>query len=387
MRSPRLSGILPIPQPASLPLDWNRTSRDEVVTWLRLTLVEAVSPRAACALLSAFGEPARVLAASRRELAGIAGESAAAALIAGPEASQLDATLRWLEEEDHHFVTLGDGCYPASLLEVGDPPPVLYVAGRVELLAGPAFAIVGSRNATAQGERDAGAFAESIAAAGLSIVSGLALGIDAAAHRGGLTQAASSLAVMATGPDIYYPRGNHALACHLARDGCLLSEFPLGAPPLRENFPRRNRLISGLSRGVLVVEAALKSGSLTTARLALEQGRDVFAIPGSIHSPLSKGCHRLIKQGAKLVESADDILDELGWKAPHCARSPVARRASRPEDPLLRAVGYAPMTLDQVAQRANLDVAAVSAGLSRLEMEGRVAALAGGLFQRLEPAQ
>lgn len=366
-------------------MDWKRTSRDEVASWLRLTLVAAVSPRAARALLSAFGDPARVLAASRRDIARIVGESAASALVAGPDAPQMNATMRWLEAEDHHIVALGEDRYPPSLLEIEDPPPAIYVTGRMDLLAAPAFAIVGSRNATVQGVRDARAFAESIAAAGMSIMSGLALGIDAAAHRGGLSRAASSLAVMGTGPDIYYPRGNHGLACELASGGCLLSEFPLGTPPLKENFPRRNRLISGMSRGVLVVEAAMKSGSLTTARLALEQGRDVFAIPGSIHSPLSKGCHWLIKQGAKLVESADDILGELGWQAPRPDSDDIALDAPDEGDPLLRAIGYAPISLDQVAERANMDVAAASAAVTRLEIEGRIAALAGALFQRVKP--
>ncbi len=368
-------------------MDWNRTSRDEAACWLRLTLIAGLSPRAACALLRAFGGPAQALDASQRDLAGIVGPAAAAALRAGPAAAKLDATMRWLEGEGHHIVALGDGRYPPSLLQIEDPPPVLYVAGRLDLLAAPALAIVGSRNATAQGMRDARAFAESIAAAGLSIMSGLALGIDAAAHRGGLSQAASSLAVMGTGPDVYYPRGNDALACELAERGCLLSEFPLATPPLPENFPRRNRLISGMSRGVLVVEAAMKSGSLTTARFALEQGREVFAVPGSIHAPLSKGCHWLINQGAKLVQCAEDVLGELGWNAPRPESRPAARAARDAVDPLLEAIGYAPVSLDQVAERANMDAAAVSAEMTRLEMEGRVAALAGGLYQRVERAQ
>jgi DNA processing protein len=336
-------------------------------------------------LLARFGGPAEVLDAPHGEIARIAGMSAASALLAGPDPAMVEATLRWLEHESRHFVPLGDACYPPPLLEIEDPPMALYAEGQLERLAAPAFAIVGSRNATVQGLQDARAFAEAIGAAGLGIMSGLALGIDAAAHRGGLSQAGSSLAVMGTGPDIYYPRGNRELARELASHGCLLTEFPVGTPPLKANFPRRNRLISGMSRGVLVVEAAVRSGSLTTARLALEQGREVFAIPGSIHSPLSKGCHWLIKEGAKLVESAEDILVELGWKGTgvrKAGRDPIDE-----SDPLLLAMGDAPISFDQVAERTNMGAAAVSAGISRLEMEGRVAALAGGLFQRVRPVQ
>jgi DNA processing protein len=230
--------------------------------------------------------------------------------------------------------------------------------------------------------RDAEAFAATLSEAGLCIVSGLAAGIDAAAHRGGIAQKGSSLAVLGTGADVVYPAGNRKLAERLAHEGCLISEFPLGTPPEPGNFPRRNRLISGLSRGVLVVEAAIRSGSLITARRALDQGRDVFAIPGSIHSPLSKGCHDLIKQGAKLVESAEDILAELGL-GDAVAGKPAPGPAA-PADPLLDAMGFAPVTMDQMAQLTGFGAPALAASLSRLEIEGRVAALAGGRFQRIE---
>ena len=278
---------------------------------------------------------------------------AAALLDSPPDAARLDATLAWLREPGHDLVAWGDPDYPAALLEIGDPPPVFYCLGRRELLARPAFAIVGSRNATPQGCADAEAFGAAMSAAGLTIVSGLALGIDAAAHRGGLTGAGSSIAVIGTGPDRVYPARNRALAHELAARGLVISEFAVGTPPLKQNFPRRNRLVSGLARGVLVVEATLSSGSLITARLAAEQGREVFAMPGSIHSPFSKGGHRLIREGAKLVETAQDILDELGIVrrrdaagrsrrarkspippcAPSCARSamipPTSRRSPR----------------------------------------------------------
>jgi DNA processing protein len=251
----------------------------------------------------------------------------------------------------------------------------------MELLNTPAFAIVGSRNATAMGTQDAQAMARALSDAGLAIVSGLALGIDAAAHKGGLEGASSSIAIMGTGADIRYPRRNAALAEQLASQGCLVTEFPLGTASAPGNFPRRNRLISGLSRGVLVVEAALGSGSLITAKCALDQNRDVFAVPGSIHATLSKGCHWLIKEGAKLVESADDILLDLGMNG---VDSPPeqASGASLSRDPLLEAMGYAPMSFDEFAIHTGLGAATLAARLTKLELEGRIEALPGGRFQR-----
>lgn len=379
----RLSGILPILRRGS-PLKFDTSSRDDVCAWLRLTLVPRVRLRDHRTLLAAFGSPQHVLAASRAGIAQLCGDGVAEALAKGAQAAMVDAAMRWLAIDGHHLVTLADSAYPRSLLDIDEPPTVLYARGRLELLNASCLAIVGSRNATAQGARDAEAFAATLSAAGLCIVSGLAAGIDAAAHRGAIAQKGASLAVMGTGADLVYPAGNRKLAEELARNGCLISEFPLATPPDPGNFPRRNRLISGLSRGVLVVEAALKSGSLITARRALDQGRDVFAIPGSIHSPLSKGCHDLIKQGAKLVESAEDILAEIGLGGRVAARSepPEPTRA----DPLLDAMGYAPVTMDEIAQRTGFDASALAASLTRLEIEGRVAALAGGLFQRIEGA-
>jgi DNA processing protein len=226
---------------------------------------------------------------------------------------------------------------------------------------------------------DAEAFARALSDAGLAIVSGLARGIDAAAHRGGLAGRASSVAVLGNGVDVRYPRANRALAEALERGGCVVSEFPLGTPPVEENFPRRNRVISGLARGVLVVEAALKSGSLITAGCAGQQGRDVFAIPGSIHSPVSRGCHKLIRDGAKLVEGAQDVLTELGWNPPPASPCGKAER-----DPLLRAMGHAPVSLDDLAEATGIAVGRVAARITRLELAGRVAAVAGGRFQRLD---
>jgi DNA processing protein len=256
----------------------------------------------------------------------------------------------------------------------------LYVKGRVDLLNRAAFAIVGSRSATRQGLAHAESFARVLSDAGLTIVSGLALGIDAAAHRGGLAGAASSVAVVGTGLDVVYPARNRDLAHDLARTGCIVSEFALGTSPVAANFPRRNRLISGLSRGCLVVEAALLSGSLITARLANEQGKDVFAMPGSVHSPLAKGCHSLIKQGAKLVESAADILEELRLPLPAFERENAS--ASPQRNDVFEALGFDPCDIDTLCARSGASAEDVAALLTQWEIEGLIEALPGGRYQR-----
>jgi len=289
----------------------------------------------------------------------------------------LASTANWLEDPLNRILTVADADYPQALLNIPDPPLLLYVKGRLDLLNTASLAIVGSRNATTQGLRNAEAFAKSASEAGLSVVSGLAQGIDAAAHRGGLQAAGASVAVVGTGLDKVYPASNRELAHQLAQQGCIVSEFPLGTPPLPANFPRRNRIISGLSLGCLVVEASLQSGSLITARMALDQGRDVFAIPGSIHSPQSKGCHSLIKQGAKLVESAQDILEELGYH-----HQPIAADPST-EHPLFDHLGFDPVDTETLSQRSGLTVAELSAILLRLELEGAIAPLPGGRYQRI----
>lgn len=301
------------------------------------------------------------------------------ALLAEPDAALLAATRDWLDQPGNSLMTLADTDYPQTLLEIADPPAVLYCKGRRDLLRQPCLGVVGSRNATPQGVRDAEAFAHALSDAGLTIVSGLALGIDAAAHRGGLAGAGSSVAIIGTGLNRIYPARNKTLAHQLAETGLIVSEFALGTPPLPGHFPRRNRLISGLSRGVLVVEAAPDSGSLITARVATEQGREVFAIPGSIHSPLARGCHALIKQGAKLVESAADILDELAWQR---RLAPPVHPESIP-DPVLDALDGAPTTLDTLAQRTGLTLDALSAKLLALELDGRIASLPGGRYQKI----
>jgi len=284
------------------------------------------------------------------------------------------------------LVAWDDPSYPPALLELTDAPPVLCYAGRRELLNGPAIAIVGSRNATPRGVEHAEAFARALSDAGFTVVSGLALGIDAGAHRGGLEGAASSIAVLGTGLDHIYPAANKPLARQLAAAGGVLSEFPLGTPPLKQNFPRRNRLISGLARGVLVVEATLDSGSLITARLAAEQGREVFAIPGSIDSPFSKGSHRLIRDGAKLVETAADVLEELGVAARPSAAGEASgvEAPSEPRRRVLAALGHDPADVDVLTVRTGLPAERVTAVLVELELAGRVALLPGGTYQRLK---
>jgi len=353
----------------------------DLASWLKLSLTPGLSDQALRRLLSAFGDPQRVVAASRSDLTRLVPDGVAAAIKHTDVAEAISAVAIWLQDSANCLLTLADPRYPQQLLQIPDPPPLLYVKGRAELLSRPALAVVGSRNASAQGAANAEAFARTLSEAGLTVVSGLALGVDAAAHRGGLAGPASSVAVLGNGADIVYPARNRALAHDLAARGALISEFPLGTRPLAGNFPRRNRLISGLALGCLVVEAAADSGSLVTARLAAEQGREVFAIPGSIHSPLSRGCHALIKQGAKLVESARDILEEL--------RLPV-RSQPAPADPadarareLLDALGHDPCDVDTLAARSGLAPAELAALLTQLELDGHIAALPGGLVQRV----
>ena len=365
--------------------------------WLRLTLVAGIGNRTQRRLLAAFGLPEAVFAASHDAVRGVIGERGAALLCAGADTAAVDEACAWAEAPDQHIVTLADADYPRLLLETADPPTLLYVRGRVELLNRPALAIVGSRCPTAQGERDAQNFAAAFAQTGLTIASGLALGIDAAAHRGALSVDGDTVAFLGTGIDRVYPARNLELAREIGARGAIVSELPLGTPVTAANFPRRNRLISGIARGVLVVEAALKSGSLITARLAAEQGRDVFAIPGSIHSPQARGCHQLIKDGAKLVESAQDVLDEFkefGLGSPDTVVAQAVESGTDDGDDaddggigdrLLTLMGYAPCGLDDLATRSGLKADTLLTELLRLELDGRVAALPGGLYQQLAP--
>jgi len=355
----------------------------DLTAWLKLSLAPGLTGAGLRRLLGEYGGPARVLEASRAALARHVTDAVAASIKETGADAALATVAAWLEDPSNHVVTLADGDYPPALLQTVDPPLLLYVKGRLELLARPAIAVVGSRNATPQGAANAEAFARTLSEAGLTIMSGLALGIDAAAHRGGLAGTASSVAVLGTGADIVYPARNRALAHELAARGALVSEYPLGTRPLAPNFPRRNRLISGLALGCLVVEAAADSGSLITARLAAEQGREVFAIPGSIHSPLARGCHALIKQGAKLVETAADILEELRLPPPPPSTVADDTGGESPLRDVLAALGYDPCDLDTLATRCGKSIAETAALLTQLELDGYVTLLPGGLYQRL----
>jgi len=419
------------------------TDLQDVAAWLRLANASGLPPIALRALLAEFGGPQAVLNQPFGALAATAGEKAAHAVLGAPPRSELGSfdeclarTLEWASVPGNTIVTLADCAYPPALLTMPDPPPLLYVKGRLDLLHARAVAIVGSRSATPQGIDDARRFAQALSDAGLAIVSGLALGIDGAAHRGGLSGPGGTIAVIGTGADLVYPPLHHALAHEIATNGTIVSEWPLGTPARPANFPQRNRLIAGLASGVLIVEAAMRSGSLITARFANEMGRDVFAIPGSIHAPLSRGCHRMIKQGAKLVETPEDILEEFGFTVQsEAAAAPVSKPRKRgktrrsedagtgpatsefalqlqdasgsgcaargkpasaswasaslkPADPeaerLLDALGHSPATLEILAERTDMDGATLQSLLLQLELSGRIGTLPGGRFARLE---
>ena len=360
-------------------------------SWLALSLAPDIGPAAIQQLLHCFGNAEKIISASRAELleTGLLPKSVAA--LKSPDDSQLRAASDWLQSSSHHLIHWLDEHYPPLLKATGQSPPVLFVDGNPELLCMPQIAIVGSRNATAGGREIALEFAAHLAKAGLTITSGLAAGIDAAAHEGALHGGGNTLAVLGTGPDIIYPRQNCTLADQIRNHGALVSEFPPGMPARRDHFPRRNRIISGLSLGTLVVEAGVNSGSLITARLSGDYGREVFAIPGSIHSPLSKGCHRLIKQGAKLIENSTDIIEELKSLLSAIEPLPVATPTTPETKPavdpdyvkLLSSMGFEPVNIQALAGRSGLTTAELSSMLLILELEGRVESLPGGHFQQL----
>jgi DNA processing protein len=370
---------------------------DDLRAWLRLSLTPGVGNDMARQLLAVFGSPQAVFDASAASLRELGSERLVEAIGTEPPtlAPLLQTTEQWLAAgRDRAVLTLGEVGYPAALLQVEDPPLLLYALGSLVpgWLAGEGadldcVAVVGSRNPTPQGELNARQFAKALAGAGLCVVSGLALGIDGAAHDGALLGGGQTIAIVGTGLDRVYPKRHLALAHRIAQHGALLSEFALGSPPLAHHFPRRNRIISGLSRGTLVVEAALQSGSLITARMAAEQGKDVFAIPGSIHSLQSRGCHWLINQGARLVESAQDVLDELGLAAPEGALRPPASSSAEAQEgkahPLLAALGYDAVSLDALQARIGWPTDQLLAELLTLELDGQVVRLPGGGFQRI----
>ncbi len=378
---------------------------DDLAAWLRLIGTTGVGRGTARTLLARFGPPQQVLAQSRAALRDVVGDAVAQALRDEREdlAGAVRTAREWLQADaSRHILTLDDPRFPRALLDTADPPLLLYAQGQLAWLEAPSIAIVGSRHPTPQGRELARDFARALGNSGWTIVSGLALGIDGAAHEGALETPCATIAVVGTGIDRIYPARHEKLARRIAERGLMLSELPLGSAPLPENFPQRNRIIAGLTRGTLVVEAAVQSGSLITARMANECGREVFAIPGSIHSPQSRGCHALIKQGAKLVEAAQDVLDELRGGMPRTAgRDAVHRQPHQaagsdraehdiaPGPPLaprdaaiVEAMGYEPVSLDTILDRTGLDTATAQARLLDLELEGHVQRLQGGRFQR-----
>ncbi|GMQ96461.1 MAG: DNA-processing protein DprA [Gammaproteobacteria bacterium] len=363
---------------------------DQLRDWLILIRTPGLGPRTIARLLQHFTEPGDALNAGAHTLRQLGLSETVIDGLNHPDDTGLDRDLAWADEPDHHIITLNDPRYPRLLSEISDPPPVLFIHGQPGVLSSLQLAMVGSRNPTSTGADTAQAFARFLANAGLSITSGMAIGIDAACHQGALLAGGTTIAVAGTGLDRIYPARHRDLAQRITEHGALVSEFPTGVKALRENFPRRNRIIAGLSLGTLIVEATQKSGSLITARLAVDQGREVFAIPGSIHSPLARGCHALIREGAKLVETAQDILEELG---------PMALAASTPQMPdqhtettrhtmdpdhqqLLALVGYDPTPVDMLVERSGLTAAEVSSILLILELHGLVSATPGGHYSR-----
>lgn len=356
------------------------SNSESLAAWLRLTLISGIGGESQRKLLAAFGLPEAIFEAGRLATRAVIGDRADLLFDVDPSET-VQRSIDWANQPGQHILTLADKAYPQALLEIADPPNILYVRGNVELLQNRGLAMVGSRNATPQGVQTAENFAKALASRGLCIISGLALGIDAAAHRGALAGGGDTIAVIGTGADRIYPARNKELALAIVERGAIVSEFPLGTPSIAANFPRRNRIISGLSRGVLVVEAAPESGSLITARLAGEQGREVFAIPGSIHSPVARGCHKLIKQGAKLVETANDVLEELG--SFDIREKPSDLAATSDANPLLAALGHDPCSLDDLVEYTGQSAEQLLPELLILELSGQIATLPGNRYQRL----
>jgi DNA processing protein len=377
-----------------------------------------IGPRTVNRLIAHFGDPRRVLAADRQALRAAGLRDRLAESLLSPNAGPVDASLRWAEQEGAFVLTWDDDRYPRFLRQLDDAPVALYVRGDPSVLSDPQLAVVGSRNPSPAGRDNTRELARHLASCGLVITSGLAIGADGAAHEGAL-EGGRTVAVLGTGPDRVYPASHRGLAKRIAAQGALVTEFPPGSQPRGENFPRRNRLISGLSVGTLVTEAALKSGSLITARYAMEQGREVFAIPGSIHNPLARGCHALIRDGAKLVETAQDVLEELvavlgpftraagveaargGPAAARDSHQPAARHRQESGDPvpasveganrgesdrdyrlLLEAMGHDPVAQDELIRRTGLPAQSVSSMLLLLELEGSVSSYPGGRYCR-----
>ena len=361
----------------------------EFTNWLRLMETPGVGNETARRLLSAFGLPEAIFGASLQSLQQVVSPRVAKALqqpVSAALQDLINKTAVWLQRPECRILTLADSRYPSALLNIPDPPVLLYALGDLQFLNRTMIGVVGSRHATVQGIRHAHDFSAALSCAGVTVSSGLAAGIDAAAHEGALTGDGSTVAVVGTGLDKVYPARHKELAHRIAAKGCIISEYPLGTSPVAANFPRRNRLISGLATGVLVVEAAAQSGSLITARMAAEQGRDVFAIPGSIHAPLSKGCHQLIRQGAKLVESASDILEELPQNIVASVKpeqSTEPKREPVSTEDWAGCLGYDPVALDVLSQQTELSIADLQSCLLVLELTSQIEMLPGGYVRKL----
>jgi DNA processing protein len=368
---------------------------DGLRAWLSLASASGVGPRTLARLLEGFGDPQRVLSAGGDALAAAGASAAAIAGIRAPRTDLVEVSLEWARLDGAHILVRADPRYPPLLDQLPDAPAVLYVRGDPQVLADPQLAVVGSRNPTPAGRETTRELARHLAACGLTITSGLAIGVDGAAHEGAL-EAGRTVAVMGTGPDRIYPAAHRDLARRIAEGGALVTEFPPGSEPRAENFPRRNRIISGLCVGTLVTEAALRSGSLITARYAGEQGREVFAVPGSIHNPLARGCHALIRDGAKLVETAHDILEELAPQlgALLATTSLPAADGTAAAAPgldvgyrdLLDAIGHDPVAPDELIRRTGLPANDVASMLLLLELEGHVSSYPGGRYCRAKPS-
>ena len=334
-------------------------AQDDIALWVALNQINGLGCVGIYQLLMHFGTPDAIFSASISQLRDVIGTDIAEKIHQGVATEIVAPTLAWLKKDNAHIITLADAHYPKLLLDISNPPTLLYAIGDLQWLNHPSIAMVGSRHSTPQGEKNAEEFAKSLCEQGLCITSGMALGIDGAAHRGALSANGATIAVVGTGLDIVYPARHRDLAHQIASRGLILSEFNLGTPSKAQNFPRRNRIISGLSLGCLVVEANVDSGSLITARLATEQGREVFAIPGSIHSPVAKGCHLLIKQGAKLVESVNDILEEIKNMLPSDSPFGLMTHSgyAAPEtNTVLDSMGFDAIDFDTILNRYGLDV-------------------------------
>lgn len=363
----------------------------ELRHWLALVRTTGLGWATLDAMLAEYGTPEALFTLKSRDFKSFALAEPVVEQLQHPDWQRIDADLEWMQQSRAELVTAQDARYPALLKTIPTPPIALFARGNAELLTDHQLAIVGSRNPTRAGREIARDFSRTLATSGLVITSGLAMGIDAEAHAGALSAPnGATIAVVGTGLDRLYPAKNRDIAERIIAEGLMISEFPPGTPPKAENFPRRNRIISGLSLGTLVVEAAWRSGSLITARLASEQGREIFAIPGSIHNPLARGCHRLIREGAKLVESAQDVLEELAplvnirFDMPKTRPSTLDQKEEDPEyEQLLQIVGYDPTSVDVIVEQTGLTADVISSMLLILELQGKVEAAPGGRYSRV----